>query len=124
GTDLRVRWLTVARAVARPVVGVTRLSNRAAAVGDGDPPALKVKVYLGPVTGGPASARIGIVTEENKFVVYACSQDEAFNAAASRWITGTPGAGSNIEGTAGKVSVKAAIKGDSAEGTLTTSDGK
>src|SRR5206468_12780248 len=54
----------------------------------------------------------------------ACSQDEAFNTAASRWLTGSLGAGSTIEASAGKVSVKAAIKGETAQGTLTTSDGQ
>jgi hypothetical protein len=44
--------------------------------------------YLGTIDDAPESARVGIVAENGKFVLYICSLDDAFNLSTSRWFSG------------------------------------
>jgi hypothetical protein len=44
--------------------------------------------YIGTIDDAPESARVGIVAENGKFVLYICSLDDAFNLSASRWFSG------------------------------------
>jgi hypothetical protein len=89
-----------------------------------DEPATPVsQTFVGPLEGGPASARIAVVTEKDKFLVYSCSQDVAFNGMCSRWLRGTIGDKGTIEATSPDgVKVAGEIKGNTIEGTLTAKD--
>ena len=45
--------------------------------------------YIAKISNAPDSARVGIVIEDGKFVVYICSLDDAFNQSTARWFAGT-----------------------------------
>src|SRR5687767_5081290 len=55
--------------------------------------------YIATMTGAPASARVGLVLEGSKFVVYVCSLDDAFNLTSARWYEGELTDGKTITGT-------------------------
>lgn len=44
--------------------------------------------YIGTIDDAPESARVGIVAENGKFVLYVGSLDDTFNLANSRWFSG------------------------------------
>jgi hypothetical protein len=77
------------------------------------------KSYIAKVDGAPASARVGIVVEGNKFVAYVCSLDDAFNLTSSRWYKGNLDASGNVQGTSPDgVEFKGNVSGDKFTGTL------
>ena len=45
--------------------------------------------FVGKLEGGPASARVAVVTDEDGFIAYVCSADDGFNQKAARWFRGT-----------------------------------
>lgn len=84
-----------------------------------DPTSPVSQTFIGALEGGPASARIAVVTEKDKFLVYACSQDMKFNSSFSRWMRGTIGDKGAIEAKSPDgVEVTGVIKGDAIEGAL------
>lgn len=44
--------------------------------------------FVGKLQGGPPSARVAVVADEDSFIAYVCSGDDAFNQKASRWFKG------------------------------------
>lgn len=81
--------------------------------------------YIATIENAPASARVGLVAENGKFVLYICSLDDAFNLANSRWYTGNLDGDGTFAGTSPDgVKVNGAIIGDSFSGFITTLQGE
>ena len=113
------RWRLMLMALGAAVFSFALLSNANSQPGedkdDAPPPA--AKTFVGPLEGGPPSARIGIVTEQGNFLLYLCSQDQKFNEEFSRWLKGKIGDGNTIEAaSADGVKVSAVVKNGTIQG--------
>jgi hypothetical protein len=83
------------------------------------------RIYVGRLEGGPDSARVGLVTRVGALLGYVCSGEEAFNRRNCRWFSGRLSADGAAEvGHDKGPKLAAVVKGDKAEGTVTTADGK
>ncbi|MBL8099526.1 MAG: hypothetical protein JNK81_10100 [Anaerolineales bacterium] len=81
--------------------------------------------YIGTIDGAPESARIGVVAENGKFVIYICSLDDAFNLATSRWFSGDlDGDGTFVGTSPDGVKVNGSVNGSSLIGFITTLQGE
>jgi hypothetical protein len=80
--------------------------------------------YIGTISDAPESARVGIVVENGKFILYICSLDDAFNASLSRWFTGDLDGDGTFAGTsADGVMVNGTVNGNLFTGFITTPQG-
>lgn len=81
--------------------------------------------YIGTIDDAPESARIGVVAENGKFVIYICSLDDAFNLATSRWFSGDlDGDGTFVGTSPDGVKVNGSVNGSSLIGFITTLQGE
>lgn len=81
--------------------------------------------YIGTIDGAPESARVGIVAENGKFVIYICSLDDAFNLATSRWFSGDlDGDGTFVGVSTDGVKVNGSINGNLLSGFITNLEGE
>jgi hypothetical protein len=104
--------------------GCGKTDQSGAAGGDPPGPAKPARVYVGTVTGGPDTARIGLVTRGASVLAYVCSGEEAFNRRDCRWFTGKLAGGKSEVALENGPKLVIAVKGDAAEGTVTTAGGK
>ena len=80
------------------------------------------KTYVGTVAKAPGGAMIGAVIDGERFLVYLCSNDEAFNASHAHWFRGKVGEQGNLEAEAGGAKLVAKLAADKIDGTVTGSD--
>jgi hypothetical protein len=104
--------------------GCGKTAPTEAAGGDGSPPSEPARTYVGKLAGGTDTARIGLATSGTSLLAYVCSGDEGFNGKDCRWFTGklVDGKGEVALEKGPKLTVT--VKGDAAEGSVTTSGGK
>lgn len=81
--------------------------------------------YIATIDDAPESARVGLVAENGKFVVYICSFDDAFNVANSRWYSGQlDGDGTFVGVSSDGVKVNGSINGNLLSGFITNLQGE
>ncbi|HRJ75247.1 MAG TPA: hypothetical protein PLX90_04570 [Anaerolineales bacterium] len=81
--------------------------------------------YIATIDDAPESARVGIVAENGKFVLYICSLDDAFNLSASRWFSGDLDGDGTFAGTSPDgVKVNGAINNNFLTGFITNLQGQ
>ncbi len=78
------------------------------------------QTFVGDVKNAVDTARIGLVADQSSFVLYVCSQDEAFNKTSARWVRGIVTNG-KFEGKSpdSALTVRGTIGMEAAEGTIT-----
>jgi hypothetical protein len=81
--------------------------------------------YIARINHAPESARVGIVIEDGKFVLYICSLDDAFNLSTARWFTNDLQADGTVAGISPDgVKVNGSINKDSFTGIITNLQGE
>lgn len=81
--------------------------------------------YIGTIHNSPESARIGIVIENLKFVVYICSLDDDFNASTGRWFVGDLETDGTVDGRSSDgVKVNGSINYSNFTGIITNLQGE
>lgn len=81
--------------------------------------------YIGTIENSPESARVGLVAENGKYVIYICSLDDAFNLATSRWFSGDlDGDGTFVGTSSDGVKVNGSINGNLLSGFITNLQGE
>lgn len=74
--------------------------------------------FVSRLKSAPDSARLAIVTDGKALMAYVCSGDDAFNAANSGWFKGPVGSDGRFEVKNATHTLKGAITGTRAEGTV------
>ena len=74
--SLFTRWSAVAAFVSASTMTAARADE------------MSSTTYVGKLQGGPASARVAVVTDNDGFIAYVCSGEGDFNEKASRWFKG------------------------------------
>ncbi len=77
--------------------------------------------YVGTLTGGDDSARIGVVVDDKNFLAYVCSQDKEFNAEHAAWFKGAR-SDDELEATNTGRTLKATVAADQVIGELRSGD--
>lgn len=81
--------------------------------------------YIGKIDNAPESARVGVVAENGKFVIYICSLDDAFNLSTSRWFSGELDGDGTFAGVSSDgVKVNGSINGNLLSGFITNFQGE
>ncbi|NJN80239.1 MAG: hypothetical protein HC797_07095 [Anaerolineales bacterium] len=81
--------------------------------------------YIASIDGAPESARVGLVAENGKFVVFICSMDDAFNLSNARWFDGDLDGDGTFTGVSSDgVKINGAINGSLLTGFVTNLQGE
>lgn len=91
----------------------------------GSPFPTEATTYIAKISNGPESARIGILIDNGKFILYICSLDEEFNRLTARWFVNDLEPDGTVDGLSPDgVRVNGSIIKNTFTGIITNLDGK
>src|SRR5205823_3672779 len=80
--------------------------------------------FVGALDGAPRSARVAVVVQGGRFLVYVCSQDAEFNRGNARWFQGDLGPGGEVRASADGLELRGSVTAEQASGMVTGPDRK